>query len=147
MRSRPRSLRDRRVFVDSSAYLALLDRKDEHHSEAVDIVSALADGEYRQFTANVLLIEAHALVPSTLGIAPAVEFVRGLRQSKTVTVRIRQRDEDDALKLLTRYLDKDSSFTDAISFVVMDRLGIRAAFTFDHHFAQCGFTILTAGLL
>lgn len=33
-RSRPRSLRGRRVIVDSSAYLALLDRRDEHNREA-----------------------------------------------------------------------------------------------------------------
>ncbi|MGH2457984.1 MAG: type II toxin-antitoxin system VapC family toxin [Chloroflexota bacterium] len=147
MRIHPRSLRDRRAFVDSSAYLALLDRKDEHYQEAVDVVSALADQEYRQFTTNVLLIEAHALILSTLGIAPAVRFIRNLRQSKTVTVRVRQGDEDNALQLLDHYQDKDFSFTDAISFVVMERLGIHLAFTFDHHFAQYGFTILTPDLL
>lgn len=41
------------------------------------------------------------------------------------------------------YTDKDFSFADAISFVVMERLGITRAFTFDRHFEQYGFTVLT----
>lgn len=79
----PRPLRERRVFVDSSAYLALLDQDDEHHEGATSVLRQLAVGRYRQFT------------------------------------------------------------TDAISFVVMERLGITRAFTFDRHFEQYGFTVLT----
>jgi predicted nucleic acid-binding protein len=38
----PLPLRERRVFVDSSAYLALLDADDEHHSDATQILNQLA---------------------------------------------------------------------------------------------------------
>jgi hypothetical protein len=58
----PLPLRERRVFVDSSVYLALLDQGDEHHREATQIVNQLAQARYRQFTTNVLLIESHALI-------------------------------------------------------------------------------------
>ena len=54
-------------LVDSSAYLALLDTDDEHHSEAIETLQALAQARYRQFTTNVLLIESHALILSVLG--------------------------------------------------------------------------------
>ena len=60
----PPSLRERRIFVDTSAYLALLDLDDEHHANAVSIVTQLAEHRYRHFTTNVLLIEAHALPPT-----------------------------------------------------------------------------------
>lgn len=38
--------------------------------------------------------------------------------------------------------DKDFSFTDALSFAVMERLRIRTAFSLDRHFAQFGWTLV-----
>jgi predicted nucleic acid-binding protein len=35
--------------------------------------------------------------------------------------------------------DKDFSFTDCVSFVVMWEMGIKEAFAFDEHFNQMGF--------
>jgi hypothetical protein len=37
-----------------------------------------------------------------------------------------------------RFADKQWSFTDCVSKVVMDRRGIRTAFAFDGHFRQFG---------
>jgi predicted nucleic acid-binding protein len=39
----PLPLRERRVFVDSSVYLALLDADDAHHREAVQLLTLLAE--------------------------------------------------------------------------------------------------------
>jgi predicted nucleic acid-binding protein len=139
----PRSLRERRVFVDSSAYLALLDATDEHHEQAQAIVGALADTHYRQFTTNVVVIEAHALILAELGIFRASQFLRGIDASHTVVVRVRQADEERAKQIIFRYADRDFSFTDALSFAIMERLGIRVAFAFDRHFAQYGFIVAT----
>ena len=38
----------------------------------------------------------------------------------------------------SRFADKDWSFTDCTSKVVIERFGISKAFTFDHHFHQFG---------
>jgi predicted nucleic acid-binding protein len=45
----------------------------------------------------------------------------------------------DGWLYLVQHQDKDYSLTDCISFVVMHRLGIDTAYTFDHHFVQSGF--------
>src|SRR3990170_4354417 len=95
-------LRERRVFVDSSAYLALLDEDDEHHAEAQEIVTKLARARYRQYTTNVLLIESHALLLSTLGITPAAEFLRDLEDGNTTIVRARALDEERGKEILFR---------------------------------------------
>lgn len=47
--------------------------------------------------------------------------------------------EDDlaeAWNVFRRYNDKEWSFTDCTSYVVMKRMGIRKAFAFDRHFRQ-----------
>jgi hypothetical protein len=51
--SLPSLLRERRVLVDSSVYLALLDTDDEHHRHAREILNQLAHARYRQFTTDV----------------------------------------------------------------------------------------------
>jgi predicted nucleic acid-binding protein len=141
------SIAARRVFVDSSAYLGLLDADDEHHERAVAIVSELAQGAWRQLTTNILIIECHALLLSSLGIAPAAQFLRDIEASRTTIVRVRASDEARAKQIIFQYTDKDFSFTDAISFAVMERLSITRAFTFDRHFAQYGFAQLAPGQL
>lgn len=137
-------LRERRVFVDSSVYLALLDEDDEHHRHATQILNQLAHERYRQFTTNVLLIESHALILSVLGRTQAAQFLKDMQESKTVIIRVRASDEERAKQILFQYDDKDFSFADATSFAVMERLDIRLAFSFDRDFAQYGFTVLTA---
>jgi len=77
----------------------------------------------------------------------ARQFLQNIEASDTLIVQVRARDETRGRYLLFRYTDKDWSFTDAISFVVMERVGIRLAFTFDDDFSQYGFTRLTADLL
>jgi predicted nucleic acid-binding protein len=43
-----------------------------------------------------------------------------------------------AWEVFRAYRDKAWSFTDCVSFVVMERLGLRTAFAFDQHFRQFG---------
>jgi predicted nucleic acid-binding protein len=93
-------LRERRVFVDSSVYLALLDQDDEHHRHATQLVHQLAQARYRQFTTNVLLIESHALILSVLGRAQAAQFLKDMEESNTVVIRVRASDEARARQIL-----------------------------------------------
>lgn len=44
--------------------------------------------------------------------------------------------------LFRRHRDKEWSFTDCVSFTLMNELRIRDAFTTDHHFRQAGFVPL-----
>lgn len=138
----PSSLRERRLFVDSAAYLALLDDSDEHHANSIVILNRIAEQRLRPYTSNAVIIESHALILSALGIKAASQFLHDIAESNTVIVRVRATDEERAKQIIYQYDDKDFSFTDALSFVLMERLGIRQAFSFDRHFEQYGFLVL-----
>jgi predicted nucleic acid-binding protein len=140
----PRSIRERWVYIDSSAYLALLDAHDANHAAALLILRWLSQNRYRLYTSNALLIEWHALIMSCMGRQVAARFLQDVDASNTVVVRVRAGDEARAKAIIYRYQDKEFSFNDALSFVVMERLGIQLVFTFDSDFAQYGLLVLDA---
>ena len=49
---------------------------------------------------------------------------------------------ENARALFFRYADKDFSYTDCTSFVVMQQLKLKQALTTDRHFKQIGFQIV-----
>lgn len=128
--------RAHRVFVDTSAYLALLAGNDQYHGHAAETFQVILRERAPQFTTNTVIIEAHALILSTLGIKAGQAFLRSIDAGSTTIVRSRASDEERAREIIYRYDDKDFSLTDTISFAAMERLHIARAFTFDRHFAQ-----------
>lgn len=137
----------RSVLIDSSANLALLDPKDRNHSLAIAIQRRLAAERWRTYTTNFLLAESHALVLNRLNRRTATIFLS--TQDEAITagflalVRIEPDDEVRARNIIARYDDKDFSLTDALSFAVMERAGIAAAFSFDSDFRQYGLDVLS----
>jgi predicted nucleic acid-binding protein len=59
-----------------------------------------------------------------------------------MVVRVDKEIFGEAWRLYSERLDKEWSFTDCASFIVMNRMGLTDAFTSDHHFEQAGFNIL-----
>jgi uncharacterized protein len=135
----------RRVLVDASAYFALLDNDDDYHAQALIIRDRLIAERWRLFTTSFVLAETHALLLNRLSQEIATRFLHDLEQSTTTLVWVSPADVQHAKAIISQYNDKDFSLTDATSFVVMERLHIPYAFTFDRHFAQYGLTVLTAG--
>jgi predicted nucleic acid-binding protein len=133
------------ALIDTGAFYALTDESDSHHQDAATILGQLARGGTRLFTTNLVLAETHALIVARLRRADiACEFLNGIYSSQSMTiVRVTERDEHRARDILNHARDKLYSFTDVTSFVVMERLRITAAFTFDRNFAQYGLQLLS----
>jgi uncharacterized protein len=143
MRTRPAS-QARRTLVDASAYFALLDTDDANHAQARTISHRLIAERWRLFTTSFVLAETHALLLNRLSQEIATRFLRDIEQSPTTLVWVTPADVQRAKAIIYQYDDKDFSLTDATSFAVMERIRVPSAFTFDRHFAQYGFTVLTA---
>jgi predicted nucleic acid-binding protein len=135
----PTVARPRRVFLDSSGYLALVNPNDAYHPQALAAWTLLTDERWHTFTTNFVVAEADALFLARLGHRHATAFLHQSAQRDTVVVRVSSRDELRAQQIVFQYDDKDFSLTDATSFAVMERLRIGTAFSYDHNFAQYGF--------
>jgi len=134
---------DRIVFVDTSAFLAFKNRRDALHTEALAVKTRLLDAGKSFLTSDYVLDESYTIIRLRAGHRIAVEFGEELRASRLVRVEYLTPDWIEAAWVLfKRYGDKDFSFTDCTSFVLMQKLGLREALAFDGHFTQAGFVEL-----
>lgn len=131
------------MFLDTSGLLCL-----QHASEAEhDAALAYFDASFWRVTHSYVLAEYVALAQARgFPRKEALAFVTDLQDSSEVEViYIDEEVHRAALDLLQQRLDKSWSMADAVSFVLMGRLGLREALTTDHHFNQAGFVpLLTA---
>jgi uncharacterized protein len=131
------------VFVDTGAFAAFMNRNDEHHHEALTVSRKLATQQAQLITTNFIVAETHSLVLARRGRDLALATLARIDRTVEFIERIAMEDELQARVILERHDDKTYTYTDATSFAVMERLGLRDVFTFDRHFAQYGFSPLT----
>ena len=130
----------KRVFVDSGAFFAHLVVEDAFHETARSIFGRAVAERWRLVTSNAVVYETHALLLNRVrnGRAVAMQFLEGIRGGLSVVERIRRADEDRATVLLQEQNDKTYTLCDALSFVLMERLHISEAVSFDRHFREYG---------
>lgn len=135
-----------RLFLDTTAFVAMEDQDDANHRKAVDFRQEIARSQtpFRKlYTSNYIIDETLTLLRTHCGHPVAVGFHKTLEVSKLVTVFwITEPLERYAWKIFEKQIDKDYSFTDCTSFALMEDEAIRSAFAFDHHFTQYGFSMV-----
>jgi predicted nucleic acid-binding protein len=131
------------VFMDTSGFFALWDASDEHHASAVRVQRELVRARRRFQTSDYVVDETVTLLLMRHGHEAALDFLDTIERSPTLRLEWVSPDRFYAsVALFRRRSDKQWSFTDCVSFVVMRELRIRDAFTTDNHFEQAGFSVL-----
>lgn len=134
------------LFVDTSAWYPLAVRRHPDHASLASGLTARIRRGVRVVTTNLVIAETHALLLRRAGREPALSFAATVRQPPNLVVWSTPQLEDEAITdWLGRYGDQDFSFTDAVSFAVMQERNIGEALTLDHHFAAAGFRVVPAG--
>lgn len=96
----------------------------------------------RCLTSSYVLDETITLLARRTSYEFAAERARNLFKSNALSIlRPDENDELAALQLFQKYADQIVSFTDCVSFVLMERRQIECAFSFDRRFAVAGFDV------
>lgn len=132
-----------KVFLDTSALIALAVRSDESHERAVHVRSNLTASAARIFTSQWVLVEFLNAMRFVGTRSLAVAMVESLQSSaKTTIVPMGESDWRSAVDLYRERPDKEWSLVDCASMITCRSLSISQVFTSDHHFSQAGLNVL-----
>ena len=126
------------VFVDTSAFYAVLDRDDENHASARRQWEELLKQDATLVTSNYVLLETCALLQSRVGI----NSVRAFHEEILPVIQvywISEAAHAAGMAALLSASRRKLSLTDCTSFHLMRDSQIRDAFCFDRHFVEQGF--------
>jgi predicted nucleic acid-binding protein len=128
------------LFVDTAGWMACADAADLAHGAARASRDAALEAGRLLVTTDYIVDETLTLIRMRLGIAAAEDWWTQLEGSSRVlheTIDVLRAEK--ARSIFFRHRDKDYSFTDCTSFVVMKELRLKEALTTDRHFRQMGF--------
>lgn len=129
------------IFVDTSFWVALTNRRDGRHAAATALLAGHAID--RLVTTNHVRGETWTFLRRRAGHDTAVRFLDALSASPRVEVlQVAMHTEEDAERWLRRRDDREFSWVDATSFAAMRGLRTTDALAFDGDFAAAGFTEL-----
>lgn len=131
------------IFVDTSFWVALANRRDPRHREASALLEARAGD--RLVTTGEVRGETWTFLRRRAGHDTAVRFLDTVSASpRTQIVRVSEPAERAAEQWLCRRDDREFSWVDATSFATMRELRTSEAFAFGGDFSAAGFVELRA---
>ncbi|MFH1633146.1 MAG: PIN domain-containing protein [Chloroflexota bacterium] len=128
------------LFIDTTAFFAVLDEDDQQHAPALNLWVNLLEQKSKLITSNYVLLETSALLQRRIGLTAVMDIwkITPLLQVDWLTA--------DQHRIAVNYLITTNrrrlSLVDCTSFETMRRLGIHQVFTFDKHFTEQGFEVI-----
>ncbi len=133
------------IFVDTGAWIAILNRGDQHHQEAVAMYNKLQQQQTRLLTTDYVIDETVTRLRYDTNHPLAVMFFNRIElfmETGVLTVAEIDKNIFEKAKAFFRQYDSARlSFTDCTSFVVCHENSIREAFAFDQHFSMMGINL------
>ena len=130
------------VLVDTGAFLALWSSRDNNHQAAVACLGDLEKYRLPLVVSLPTIYESHSRILYDVGERKANLFLHRIMDGSLNIWRTVLEDEQAAIAILDRFSGQNITLVDACNMALMNRLGIRMCFSFDHHFAQVGFIVI-----
>jgi uncharacterized protein len=132
-----------KVFVDTAAWIALLNTRDNYHAPALKVMTRLRQQTALLVTTEFILLEVADAFSQPSLRTKTIDLIEELPQIATLqVVPISRSLWLQGWALYKQRKDKDWGLTDCTSFVIMAQENITQAFTSDRHFEQAGFVNL-----
>lgn len=119
----------RKIFIDSSLFVAFVDRADQNHPKAVKNMEDLARGGYSIYTSSQNIQDAYAILAREVGASLALEFLQAILQSDMEIVFPQKADLITAHRMLRSNRDRQITLRETINATLMQKRGITQILT------------------
>lgn len=122
----------KKIFIDSSVFLAFVDRADPNHSRAIAIIEKFAKQGYLLYTSAQNVTDSYVALTREINPAIGQTFLRSLLHSEIEIVFPQKSDFLTAYRILKHNRDRQISYKEAINATLMQKRGIDQVFTFGY---------------
>ncbi len=130
-----------KIFVDTSAFLAMLVRDDQFHDLAKNEWTRIIDTDATMISSNYIVVETIALLQRRFG-NDAVRLFTSDVQPLITLAWVDEKTHESALNVVKTINQRILSLVDCTSFEIMRQLGIEHVFSFDSHSSDQGFKVI-----
>ncbi|MDN5311484.1 MAG: uncharacterized protein PWQ68_457 [Thermoanaerobacteraceae bacterium] len=134
-----------KVFIDSSAWIALVKRNDINHRKASDYFKTLIKDNALLITSNYVITESVNRILYDLDHDKAIKFLELIEEARNKNflkiARVDEKIDAQAIDLFKKYADQKISIVDMTSFYICKSLGVDKVFSFDRHFKVLGLVV------
>jgi uncharacterized protein len=128
------------IFIDTSAFLAVIVKNDVNHAQARITWEKLLLSRSPLFCSNYVLIETISILQNRVGL----QAVRSFQEDVVPLLTVEWVDAPIhriGMESLMAANRRNLSLVDCTSFTLMRNRGIRKVFAFDGHFTEYGFLL------
>jgi predicted nucleic acid-binding protein len=129
------------IYVDTSAFYALLDRSDRFHARAKDVWPALLEDNISLVTTNYVVSETVTVLQYQIGFEAASLWYKDVLGVLSVHW-VDEMTHQLACELWMNLGRQHYSLVDCISYITMNQNHIEKVFCFKENYAAQGFELL-----
>jgi len=129
------------IYVDTSAFLALVHLDDPNHEQAMQTWKKLIEDEQQLISNNYVLVESIALIQRRLGLRAVSILHNDILPFVEIDWLVEEL-HNSIVKAVIKTNRRQISLVDSSSFDTMRRYEVQTAFAFDSHFPDQGFEVI-----
>jgi predicted nucleic acid-binding protein len=122
--------KNHKAYVDTSAFIALLDQSDSYHA----LFKRLFADPPSLVTSPLVLTEGHAWFLRRYGSYRGLQFLSFIEDLKPLVIApVSERDMKGAFAVLRAFPDQDLTLADAVGLFFMKQLKLKVCWSIDYH--------------
>jgi len=129
------------IYIDTSAFYALIDRSDRFHESAKNLWPTLLGNDFDLYTSNYVVSETMNIMQHRLGFEAASLWQKAMLGVVDVQW-VDRSGHSMGLELWLSLGREHCSFVDCVSYVTMNKLNIEQVFCFKASYAERGYIMV-----